>query len=339
MNKIGYFKAEDWEMDYVRSKFPNDELEIYEDRLNADNLSKFPQIKDNDILSVFVQSVIDKDLLDQLPQLKFIATRSTGFDHIDLEECAKRGIVVSNVPSYGQNTVAEHAMALLLALSRKIIPSVTRTKNGNFSNLEGLRGFDLLSKTIGIVGVGHIGEFMIKMARGFGMNVIAYDPRPKPQLAEELKFSYTKDLEELLSSSDIISLHAPYTKNTYHMINKENIKKIKRGAILINTARGGLVETEAILMALLNGTLGGVGLDVLEEENLLRNEDELLYKEFASEQLETALLDHKLASMDNVIITPHNAFNTTEAVRRIVDISIENIEAYKRGKPINVVEK
>lgn len=339
MNKIGYFKAEDWEVDYVKSKFPKDELEIYEVSLTADNIGKFPEIKDNDILSIFVQSEVTKELLDELPDLKFIATRSTGFDHIDLEECAKRGIVVSNVPSYGQNTVAEQGMALLLALSRKIFPSVERTKGGNFSDLDGLRGFDLLGKTIGIVGVGKIGQYMVRMAKGFGMNVIASEPRPKPELAQELGFEYAKSLDELLAASDVISLHAPYMESTHHMISKKNIKKVKKGAILINTARGGLVETEAMLAALLDGTLGGAGLDVLEEENLVRNEAELAYKEFAAENLEVALQNHKLASLDNVIITPHNAFNTTEAVNRIVDTSIENIEAYKNGKPINIVKK
>ena len=339
MNKIGYFKAEDWEVDYVKGKFPKDELEIYEVPLTPDNVGKFPEIKDNDILSISVQSVVSKELLDELPVLKFIATRSTGFDHIDLGECAQRGITVSNVPSYGQNTVAEQAMALLLALSRKIFESVERTKGGNFSDLDGLRGFDLLGKTIGIVGAGRIGQFMIKMAHGFGMKVIAHEPRPKPELARELGFEYVNTLEELLSASDVISLHAPYMESTHHMINKKNIKMAKKGAILINTARGGLVETEAMLAALLDGTLGGAGLDVLEEENLVRNEDQLAYKEFASENLEVALQNHKLASMDNVIITPHNAFNTTEAVGRIVDTSIENIEAYKKGKPINLVKQ
>lgn len=337
--KIAYFKAEDWEVDYVKKQFPEDELEIYDVPLTPDNIDKYPEIQDNNILSVFVQSVINKEVLDKLPNLKFIATRSTGYDHIDLDQCQERGIVVSNVPFYGENTVAEHAMAMLLALSRKIIPAVERTKRGIFSDLDGLRGFDLQGKTIGIVGTGHIGQYMIKMAKGFFMKVIAYDVKANEALAKELGFTYVKGLDEIFSQSDVISLHVPYLPSTHHMINKDNIKKIKKGTILINTARGGLVETEALLQGLIDGTFAGAGLDVLEEENLIRNEDQLVYKEFAAENLEVALENHKLASMDNVIITPHNAFNTHEAVQRIVDTSIDNIKAFVDGRPMNVVVK
>lgn len=337
MNKIAYFQAEPWERDYIKKIFPQDELEIYDVPLSPETMKKFPEIQDNDILSIFVQSEITKKVLDALPELRFIVTRSTGFDHIDIDECKRRGIIVSNVPYYGENTVAEHSFALLLALSRKIIPSVARTKQGNFYDISQLRGFDLKDKTIGIVGTGHIGQYMIRMAKGFSMNVLAFDVRPKRKISQELGFEYTKTLEDLLSRSDIISLHAPYLPATHHMIHKKNISKIKKGAILINTARGGLVETEAILQALLDGTLSGVGMDVFEEETLTRNEHLLLYQEFSNNVLEVALENHKLASMENVIITPHNAFNTVEAVQRIVDTTIENIRAFKAGKPVNLV--
>lgn len=337
MHKIAYFQAEEWEKKYLEEQFKGDELEIYPDPLSADTLSQYPEIEDNNILSVFVQSQVDKKVLVKLPKLKFIATRSTGYDHIDLKECKKRGILVSNVPFYGENTVAEHAFALLLALSRKIVPSVEKTRRGVFMHSPLLRGFDLRDKVFGVIGTGHIGAYAIRMAHGFGMKVIAYDPFPNKKLAKELGFKYKKSLKELLSESDVISLHAPYFKATHHMINEKNIRFIKKGAVLINTARGGLVETKALHAALLDGTLAGAGLDVLEEEDVLQSQDHLIYKEFLNGELKIALEDYRLLSMDNVLITPHNAFNTFEAVRRIVDTSLQNIKAFKKGKPVNLV--
>ncbi len=337
MHKIGYFQAEEWEKKYLHEHLKKDELEIYSDPLTPETISKYPEITDNDILSIFVQSVVNKKVLDALPSLKFIVARSTGFDHIDMKECKKRGILVSNVPYYGENTVAEQAFALLLTLSRKIVPSVEQTQKGNFMHSPALCGFDLKGKIFGVVGTGHIGTYAIKIAHGFSMNVVAYDSHPNKKLAKEFGFRYVKTLEELLSEADIISLHAPYLKETHHMINAKNIHSIKRGAILINTARGGLVETKALLQALLDGTLLGAGLDVLEEENILEDKKRFSFKEFATSELAVALENYKLSAMENVIITPHNAFNTIEAKKRIIDTSLQNIEAFKKGKPVNLV--
>ncbi len=337
MNKIAYFQAELWERDYLKKVFPNDELEIYDAPLSSDILKNCREIQDNDILSVFVQSEVTKKVLDALPKLQFIATRSTGFDHIDISECRKRKILVSNVPYYGENTVAEQAFALLLALAHKIVPSVEQTRRGIFMHSLLLRGFDLKDKVFGVVGTGHIGMYAIKIALGFSMKVVAYDPHPNKKFAKEFGFQYAKTLEELLSQVDIISLHAPYIPETHHMINVKNFHSIKKGAILINTARGGLIETKALLMALLDGTLAGAGLDVLEEEVILEEKNRLSYKEFVMNELTVALENYRLASMENVIITPHNAFNTKEAVQRIVDTTITNIQAFKTGKPLNLI--
>ncbi len=297
----------------------------------ADTLDEVPS--DTIILSSSVPPITSKTIR-KLPHLKCIATRSTGFDHIDVKECEKRHITISNVPAYGENTVAEHTFALMLAVTRKIVACAERTRRGNFS-LDGLRGTDLNGKTLGIVGTGKIGKAVIRIAHGFCMNVIAYDSFPDRSYAKACGFEYV-NLSTLLKTSDIISLHCPLNEKTEHLINMKNVSRIKKGAILINTARGGVVETKALVHALNENILSGAGIDVLEEENKLHEEVELLVSG-ARLDVTTLLAEHVLIEMDNVIITPHNAFNSGEAVRRITQTTIENILAFTRGKPMNVV--
>jgi len=333
--KIGFFEIEPWEIDYIKTRINADKrglnLFFSGEKLNKDNL---PQDRSFDIVSVFVGSAIDKETISALPNLKLITTRSTGFDHIDLTAAKEKGIKLGYVPGYGDNTVAEFAFGLILNLSRKIFPAYDRIKETGSFSLEGLRGFDLNGKTIGIVGTGRIGCYMIKIARGFGMNVIAYDVFPKQELCEKLDFKYVS-FDELLATSDIISLHVPYTKETHHLINSRNIGKIKKGALLINTSRGAVVETEALIKALNDGILGGAGLDVLEEEGAVQDEKSLLlYGHPEEHNLKTVLANHVLIDMPNVIITPHNAFNTQEALQRILDTDIENIKSFiEKGEP------
>jgi D-lactate dehydrogenase len=265
-----------------------------------------------------------------------ITTRSTGFDHIDLAGAKEKKIIVCNVPFYGENTVAEHTFALILALSRRLPESVDRAKKGDFS-LDGLRGFDLKGKTLGIVGLGHIGQHVARIAKGFEMKVVAYDLKQDKKLAKEMGFNYAS-LEELLSKSDIITLHAPYNKTTHHLINSENINLIKKGAYLVNTARGALIQTEALLKSLSIGVLAGAGLDVLEEECFIKEEAQLLSKEFPKTcDLKTVLRNHILLQQKNVIATPHNAFNSNEALMRILDTTVLNIKSFIKNKPINKV--
>lgn len=329
--KIAFFETEGWEKEYIKKRLKGN-ISFFNDELNEKNIN---QVKDFDILSVFIYSKINNDSLNKLKKLKLIATRSTGYDHIDVEECRKRKIAVANVPYYGENTVAEHTFALILSLSRKIHRAYEKTVRGDFS-LEGLRGFDLKGKTIGVIGAGHIGLHVIRIANGFEMNVLAFDVKKDAKLAKKFGFRYAS-LNELLKNSDIISMHAPYNKATRHMINKNNIKMIKKGAILINTARGGLVETEALVEALDGGILSGAGLDVLEEEQLVKEESELLSKNYPIETLKTVIQNHTLLKRENVIITPHNAFNSIEALQRILDTTIENIKGFIKGKIINRV--
>lgn len=332
--KIAFFEVEPWEIDYLRERLKGSELLFFEEELDSKNLEK---ILDVEILSPFIYSQIDKNVINSLNSLRYITTRSTGFDHIDLKTCKKKKIFVSNVPSYGENTVAEHTFALILALSRKLLQSIERTRKGDFT-LEGLRGFDLKEKTLGVVGTGHIGRHVIRIAKGFEMNVLAFDIKRDQKFAKEMGFNYVS-LNYLLKNSDIVTLHLPYNKKTHHLINSKTLKLFKKGAYLINTARGGICDTTALLKGLEKGIFAGLGLDVLEEECFIKEERELLTKSFKKScDLKTVLENHILLNQPNVIITPHNAFNSKEALMRILDTTIENIKSFVKGKPINLVK-
>lgn len=329
---IGFFEMEDWEVDYIKPKLTGSELLF----LNAD-----AQTQDTsrvEAVSNFIGFPITRERLKQFPKLKYVATRSTGYDHIDLKACQERGILVSNVPAYGENTVAEFAFALLLGLSRKLLPAAKQVREQGLFATDNLQGFDLRGRVLGVVGTGHIGAYVIKIAAGFGMEVVAYDPHPNDGLAKQYGFMYLP-LAELLKTSDVVTLHVPYMPETHHLINSQNIVLCKKGSVIINTARGGLIETAALVAALKSGQLAGAGLDVLEEEGFMKDELEMLHSGHPNqEQLKIALADHELMYMDNVIITPHNAFNTREALIRILDTTVENIKIFTAGKPANLVK-
>jgi D-lactate dehydrogenase len=247
------------------------ELQLTSGTLNDVDPNGLTEIE---ILMPFIHERIGRAEIERMPNLKLIATRSTGYDHIDLAAAAQRGIGVANVPGYGETAVAEQTFALILTLSRKMHLAYTRTQQGDYS-IEGLRGFDLYGKTLGVVGAGAIGLHVIRIAKGFGMNVVAYDVNQNRLLAEVLGFRYVK-LDELFATADIITLHAPALSSTQHMINRETLSTMKRGALLINTARGSLIDTHALLWALDTGILAGAGLDALEGEEFLQHEEELL---------------------------------------------------------------
>ena len=331
--KIHYFSGEPWEEAYVRAKLPGEDIIFHEGTLAA-----HPELTDPDAeaISIFIDSPIGENELNRFPALKCIATRSTGFDHIDLSTTRARGIVVATVPSYGENTVAEFAFALLLALSRRIPEAEASVKAGGFSPV-GLRGFDLAGKTMGVVGCGHIGMHTIRMANGFGMKVVGFETRPDEEIARANNFTYVP-LPELLATADIVTLHVPYNPHTHHLINKENIGTMKKGSYLINTSRGAVVETEALVEGLRSGTLAGAGLDVLEEEGDLTDALALLSAPHPNEAaLKVTLENHYLIDHPRVIVTPHAAFNTTEAVERIIDTTADNLRQCAAGTPINVV--
>lgn len=331
--KIHYFSGEEWEEAYVREKLAGEDIVFHKGTL-ADT----PELTDPDatVLCAFIECPIGEAEMNRFPALKLIATRSTGFDHIDLAAAKKRGIAVANVPFYGENTVAEFAFALLLSLSRRIPEAREHVMKGGFSPA-GLRGFDLAGKTLGVVGTGHIGAHIIRMAKGFGMNIVGFDAYPNAELSHTLDFKYLP-LTELMATSDIVSLHVPYNKQTHHLINRENIGSLKKGAYLINTARGAVVETQALIDALQSGALAGAGLDVLEEEGELNDEMKLLTAPHPNaEALKVTLENHYLIEHPRVVVTPHAAFNTTEAVKRILDTTIENIRNFIAGTPANLV--
>jgi D-lactate dehydrogenase len=304
---------------------------VFEDgKLAAENTHP-----DAEVIGVFVSSQVPRELIEKMPRLKLIACRSTGFNNVDLTAATERDITVVNVPTYGEYTVAEYAFTLLLALRRKLpqtiddIPENPRTLTGN----------DLRGSTIGVIGTGHIGQRSIEIARGFGMTVLAYDLYPNEAAAESLGFSYV-ELPELLRRADSITLHAPLTEETRHMIGQDELELMKSTAVLINTARGELVDTGALLDALNDKQIAGAGLDVVEGEALMKYEEEVAL--LRSHQIPEEVLRHgveidTLQKMPNVIVTPHNAFNTIEAVGRINSITAQNIIDYWYGHVPNRV--
>jgi len=290
------------------------------------------------VISIFADSKVSAKVMDTMPNLKLIATRTTGYDHIDLKAATERGITVVNVPAYGEETVAEYAFALLLTLSRKVREAASAVSVAQVDTAA-LCGFDLGGKTFGVVGCGRIGQHAARIAKGFGMDVIAYDPYPNQEKAQEIGFTFV-DLPELMQRSDVISLHAPATKENHHLINAEALAHTKPTAVLVNTARGELLDTTALVQALSNNTLAGAALDVLEFEALLQRDNAIkAAAEAISHEEAQAVLDIlSLRAMPQVVITPHNAFNTREAVDRIRQTTIQNITDYFKGHTPNKIE-
>ncbi len=315
---------------YLRKQLKNHKLKISEQPLVLEKLDK-----NTEVLGVFVDSRVDKKMMVKLPKLKLIVTMSTGYNHIDCKEAKKRKIPVCNVPTYGENTVAQHALALMLALSRKLYRSAKRVKEGEF-DYHGLRGFDLKNHTIGIIGTGHIGIHLIDMLQGFEAKIIAYDAFPKKKLQKEHQFKYV-DFNYLCKQSDIISLHVPLFPETKHLIDKKAIKKMKKGVYLINTARGELIDSEALVWGLTSNKVAGAGLDVLESEELLAHPEKLFSKTINKTTVKINLMTNIIIDHPNTIITPHNAFNSTESLQRIFSTTVDNIQGFINCQIINEV--
>ena len=309
---------------------------------SMENISQeqFEKVKDAEIISVFVHTALKmtKETLDKYTNLKLIATRSTGFDHIDLNYCKNRGIEVVNVPKYGEATVAEFTFGVLLALARHIIQARTDMKN-NFVWMNEYIGFDLYGHTLGIIGTGAIGRHVAKLARGFGMDVLAYDIYPNEEFQRIYNIHYV-GLDELYAKSDIITLHAPATKENYHLLNDEAFKKMKDGVIIANTARGSLVDPEALYRALVSGKVKGAALDVLENEDFIIHDDMILKsQDIPMDYAMNTIINARLLQMKNVIITPHIGFNSIDAVHRILHTTLENINHFCAGNVQNSVIK
>jgi len=331
--KIAVFEIEEWERAMFEPIGAEHEIQFVDGPLSSENASQYANAE---VISPFIYSDLGAGVLKQLSHLRLIATRSAGFDHIDLDYCKRNDIVVCSVPRYGEHTVAEHVFGLLLTISHNLTEAINRTRRGDFSQ-QGLQGFDLRGRTLGVIGTGSIGRCVIAIAKGFGMKVVAYDVKPDEELASRLGFRYAS-MKEILAEADVITLHVPATKSTYHLLSTEQFAIMKDGVILINTARGTVVDIRALLRALADGKVAATGLDVLPEEPVIREEAELLRSVFRKKHnLETFLVNHILLRMRNVLITPHSAFNTREAVQRILTTTMHNIVAFAQGEPQNIV--
>ncbi len=335
---IYFFEVEDWEKIHLERKLKehslNESVKFTKEELDETNASLYSNA---DIISVFIYSKVNKKVIDSMPNLKLIITRSTGYDHIDVEYAKQKGITVANIPGYGNNTVAEYTFGLILALARKFKPMILRIERGDFSR-QGLMGIDLMGKTIGIIGTGKIGSYVARIAHGFGMNILAYDRSKKQNLIDKYGVKYV-GLEELLRKSDIVTLHVPYNKSTHYLINRFNIKLMKPDAMLINTSRGAVVEMDAVIEALKEGKLaGGVALDTFEAEDVIVEEEFLKRDDIPAIKLKKALEAFYVLNEENVIISPHNAYNTKDALKRILDMTVENIDKFiKEGQVLTPV--
>ena len=285
---------------------------------------------DYEVVCAFINDDLSAPVLEQLAAggTRLIALRSAGFNHIDLPAAKRLGLSVVRVPAYSPHAVAEHAVALILALNRRLHRAYNRTRDGDFT-LHGLTGFDLVGKTVGVVGTGQIGATFAKIMVGFGCKLLCFDPYSNPELLA-LGAHYVS-LPELLSGSHIISLHCPLTADNKHLINSQSLATLKRGAMLINTGRGALVETPALIEALKTGQLGYLGLDVYEEEA------QIFFEDRSDLPLQDDVLA-RLLTFPNVIITAHQAFLTREALSAIASITLDNIAAWKNGTPHNLIE-
>ncbi|WP_411825798.1 2-hydroxyacid dehydrogenase [Luteolibacter sp. AS25] len=297
------------------------EFEFHDFRLSASNSASAQGCI---AVCIFVNDRMDRDCLEALAGMgvKLVALRCAGFNNIDLEAAAELGVLVVRVPAYSPYAVAEHTVALLQTLNRKIHRAYNRVRELNFS-LGGLVGFDLHGKTVGIMGTGKIGRITAQIFRGYGCEVLAYDPFPENKWADENKVSYEK-LEDLLAYSDVVSLHMPLTKDTFHILNGETISQMKDGAFLLNTSRGKLVDSAAVISALKRGKLGGVALDVYEEE------EGVFFEDLSGSPLQDDVLS-RLLTFPNVLVTAHQAFLTNEALNAIAETTVDSIGRYADG--------
>lgn len=313
------------------------EIIFLEEKLNAKTAVL---AKGCDAVCIFVNDDADKTAIHTLKEIgvRAILLRCAGFNNVDLKLAQEEEIVVLRVPSYSPRSVAEYALGLLLTVNRKIHRAYVRTRDFNYS-INGLMGMDLVNRTIGIIGTGKIGQAMLSVIRGLDMHVLLYDPFPLKEIQEKTPLAVERfgwnleyvSLDTIFKESDVISLHCPLTEDTHHIINKKSISKMKDGVILINTSRGGLVDTQDLLAALADGKFGGVGLDVYEEE------DDYFFEDKSDENISDADLV-RLTSYRNVILTSHQAFFTQEAMRAIAQITLDNAEHFEKGENLkNIV--
>ena len=324
--KIAFFDSKE----YDRNSFNREnekytyKIKYFEAKLTADSVAL---TKGYDVVCAFVNDTVDNEVIDGLVEsgVKLIAMRCAGYNNVDLAYAFNKVHVV-RVPVYSPHAVAEHAVALIMALNRKTHKAFNRTRDNNF-NINGLVGFDLYGKTAGIIGAGKIGRIMIDLLKGFGMKVLAYDSWQDQEYVKEKGFEYV-DLDRIYRESDIISLHCPLTKESHHMINSETISKMKNNVMIINTSRGHLINTSALIEGLKTGNVGYAGLDVYEEES------SYFFEDFSTSMIMDDVLA-RLLNFNNVLVTSHQAFLTAEALANISSTTLGSIDSYFKQKELN----
>ena len=314
MPTITFLEVDKEDLKLVKERFP--EAAINSDQL--DEKALIETCKNSEVISTFIYSKFTKEVIAKLPKLKLLCTRSVGFNHIDVAACKEKGIIVCNVPDYGSHVIAEHVFAMLLSKIRHIAEADKHVQSGKF-DYHGFRGMALRGDTIGIVGTGKIGERVARIAHGFGMRILAFDSYRKKELEKEQGVNYVS-LEELFEQSDIITLHVPATEETYHMINDVALHRMKKDVVLINTARGDLIDTTALLAALKGGKVQYALLDVLEHEKNFEENEELI-------------------KLPNVVTTPHIAFYVDDSMRNMYLDCFDSIDQWQKGEmPTHIVK-
>ena len=329
MQTIIFYDTKPFEQEFFEKGLSEQYNLVFKDgELNPESL--FSEVESNaEIISVFTSSRVSAEILSKYKNLKLILTRSVGFSHIDTDYCKENNIVVVNAPHYGDYTVAEYSFGVLLSLCRRICYGVNELKNGDM--YPETFGMELFDKTIGIIGTGAIGSKSVKISKGFSMNVLCYDVKENIELKEKYGAKYVT-LDTLLKLSDVVMIHAPLTTSTYHLLDKEKIGLMKETAIIVNTARGELIDTEALYDALIEERINGAALDVLEYEETISDKRPGAYINLRN--LRTSLINSKLLNLKNVIATPHIAYDTKEAVNRILEKTLENLYQYANGEEI-----
>lgn len=323
--RIAFFSTKSYDRAHFDPQVKDSQHEItyFEDILTVKTATL---VKGFDAVCVFVNNKVDEPLLKKIAEygVKVVALRSAGFNHVDLEAAKKHGVKIFRVPAYSPEAVAEHTVALILTLNRKTHKAYNRVRENNFS-LDGLTGFNLHKKTVGVVGTGTIGTAFCRIMTGFGCRVIAFDPNVNEE-AVELGVEYV-DQDELFSRADIVSLHCPLIPPTRHMINKESIKKMKDGVMIINTSRGALIDTSAVINGLKQKKIGFLGIDVYEQE------DNLFFEDLSNEVIQDDEIA-RLMAFPNALITGHQAFLTAEALQEITTITLQNLTDYEEGREV-----
>ncbi len=320
--KIAFFSAKNYEKKIFDSfnRKVNHKIVYLEPHLNEDTVTLAIGFN---AVCVFVNDNLNANVVEALAGfgIKLIALRCAGYNNVDLETASRYGIKVVRVPAYSPYSVAEHTVALILALNRKIYKAYHRVREGNFA-LDGLLGYDLNGRTVGIIGTGKIGEVVAKIMKGFGCNILAFD-HVQNKSCLEMGVKYIS-MESLFAESDLITLHCPLTKETHHLINSESLDKMKKGVVLINTSRGALIDTKAVIKALKSGKVGALGLDVYEEEG------DLFFEDQSGNVIQDDIFA-RLLTFPNVVITGHQAFFTKEALDNIAETTVENLNEFEKS--------